>query len=162
MEDQELTQPRGSAAFFGRAIVRELRAVSGSPAEAGGSYFVMGQSNRITLVVLFPSLITLYGCQDLVPRDTQSLFFPGLQRSEIFGFLAGFGTTFAAVPDLVSMLKRRSRAGMYPMMAAIMGTFSDPLGLLRDFDCFATSDRMERGRSFDKFPNGRGLRLLRP
>ena len=29
----------------------------------------------------------------------------------------------AAVPDLVSMLKRRSRAGMYPMMAAIMGTF---------------------------------------
>jgi MtN3 and saliva related transmembrane protein len=37
--------------------------------------------------------------------------------------LAGLGTTFAAVPDLVSMLKRRSRAGMYPMMAAIMGTF---------------------------------------
>jgi MtN3 and saliva related transmembrane protein len=33
------------------------------------------------------------------------------------------GTTFAAVPDLVSMLKRQSRAGMYPMMAAIMGTF---------------------------------------
>src|SRR3984893_17664263 len=32
-------QPRGSAAFFGRAIVRELRAVSGSPAEAGGSYY---------------------------------------------------------------------------------------------------------------------------
>ncbi len=39
MEDQELTQPRGSAAFFGRAIVRELRAVIGSPAEAGGSYY---------------------------------------------------------------------------------------------------------------------------
>ena len=87
------------------------------------SVVVMGQSNRITLVFLFLSLITLYGCQDLVPRDTQSLFFPRLQRSEIFGFLAGFGTTFAAVPDLVSMLKRRSRAGMYPMMAAIMGTF---------------------------------------
>jgi MtN3 and saliva related transmembrane protein len=83
----------------------------------------MGQSNRITPVILFLSLITLYGCQDLVPRDTQSLFLPGLQRSEIFGFLAGMGTTFAAVPDLVSMLKRRSRAGMYPMMAAIMGTF---------------------------------------
>jgi len=133
-------------------MVRELRVVIRGPAEAGGSYYerpkkpgahqstsrehgpdllsnpadsvvVMGQSNRITLVVLFLSLITLYGCQDLVPRDTQSLFFPGLQRSEIFGFLAGFGTTFAAVPDLVSMLKRRSRAGMYPMMAAIMGTF---------------------------------------
>jgi len=111
----------------------------------------MGQSNRITLVVLFLSLITLYGCQDLVPRDTQSLFFPGLQRSEIFGFLAGFGTTFAAVPDLVSMLKRRSRAGMYPMMAAIMGTFSDPLGLLRFIDCIPTGDCMERGRGFYKF-----------
>jgi MtN3 and saliva related transmembrane protein len=33
------------------------------------------------------------------------------------------GTTFAAVPDLVSMLKRRSRTDMSPMMAAIMGTF---------------------------------------
>jgi MtN3 and saliva related transmembrane protein len=37
--------------------------------------------------------------------------------------VAGLGTTFAAVPDLVGMLKRRSRTGMYPMMAAIMGTF---------------------------------------
>jgi MtN3 and saliva related transmembrane protein len=83
----------------------------------------VGQYHRIALVVLFLSLITLCGCQDLVPLDTQSLFFPGLRRSEIFGFLAGFGTTFAAVPDLVRMLKRRSRAGMYPMMAAIMGTF---------------------------------------
>ena len=83
----------------------------------------MGQSNRRTFVVLFLSLITLCGCQDLVPRDTQSLLFPGLQRSEVFGFVAGFGTTFAAVPDLVSMLKRRSRAGMNPMMAAIMGSF---------------------------------------
>jgi MtN3 and saliva related transmembrane protein len=83
----------------------------------------MGQYHRRALVVLFLSLITLCGCQDLVPLDRQSLFFPGLQRSEIFGFLAGLGTTFAAVPDLVGMLKRRSRAGMSPMMAAIMGTF---------------------------------------
>jgi hypothetical protein len=83
----------------------------------------MGQSCGRTLVLLFLSLITLCDCQDLVPRDTQSLLFPGLQRSEVFGFVAGFGTTFAAVPDLVSMLKRRSRAGMNPMMAAIMGSF---------------------------------------
>ena len=53
----------------------------------------------------------------------ESLLFPGLQRSEVFGFVAGFGTKFAAVLDLVSMLKRRSRAGMNPMMAAIMGSF---------------------------------------
>lgn len=42
---------------------------------------------------------------------------------EIIGFVAGFGTTFAAMPDLIAMLKRRSCAGMNPTMAAIMGTF---------------------------------------
>jgi uncharacterized protein with PQ loop repeat len=39
------------------------------------------------------------------------------------GFVAGFGTTFAAVPDLVAMLRRRSSKGMNPRMAAIMGVF---------------------------------------
>lgn len=67
--------------------------------------------------------IALCGCQDLVPRDTQSLLIPRLHRSEIFGFLAGFGTTFAALPDLIAMLRRRSAAGMNPRMAAIMGVF---------------------------------------
>jgi MtN3 and saliva related transmembrane protein len=42
---------------------------------------------------------------------------------EIIGFVAGFGTTFAAMPDLITMLKRRSCVGMNPTMAAIMGTF---------------------------------------
>jgi uncharacterized protein with PQ loop repeat len=37
--------------------------------------------------------------------------------------VAGFGTTFAAVPDLVAMFRRRSSAGMSPRMAAIMGVF---------------------------------------
>ena len=37
--------------------------------------------------------------------------------------MAGFGTTFAAVPDLIKMLKRRSSKGMNPTMAGIMGTF---------------------------------------
>jgi uncharacterized protein with PQ loop repeat len=75
------------------------------------------------LAVLFLSMITLCGCQDLVPRDTPSLLDPKLQRSEVVGVLAGFGTTFAAMPDLVAMLKRRSSAGMNPRMTAIMGTF---------------------------------------
>jgi MtN3 and saliva related transmembrane protein len=35
--------------------------------------------------------------------------------------VAGFGTTFASMPDLIAMLKRRSSAGMNPRMAAIMG-----------------------------------------
>ena len=65
----------------------------------------------------------LAGCDDLIPHDTASLLSPRFQRSEFVGFLAGFGTTFAAVPDLVSMLRRRSSAGMNPRMAAIMGVF---------------------------------------
>jgi len=76
-----------------------------------------------TLVVLLPSLIAPSGCYDLAPHDPRSLLFPSLHRSEVFGFLAGFGTTFASMPDLIAMLKRRSSAGMNPRMAAIMGAF---------------------------------------
>jgi uncharacterized protein with PQ loop repeat len=43
--------------------------------------------------------------------------------SEIVGFLAGLGTTFAAFPDLLAMLKRRSSLGMNPRMGTIMGAF---------------------------------------
>ena len=43
--------------------------------------------------------------------------------NELIGFVAGFGTTFAALPDLLGMLKRRSCQGMNPTMAGIMGCF---------------------------------------
>ena len=79
--------------------------------------------NKLSLAVLLLSAVTLYGCEDLVIRDTSSLFIPRFQRSEILGFVAGFGTTFAGVPDLVAMLKRRSSAGMNPRMARIIGIF---------------------------------------
>jgi MtN3 and saliva related transmembrane protein len=46
-----------------------------------------------------------------------------LLRSEVFGFVAGFGTTFAALPDLIAMVKRRSSAGMNPRMPAILCVF---------------------------------------
>jgi uncharacterized protein with PQ loop repeat len=75
------------------------------------------------LAVLFLSLITLCGCQDLVPHDTPSLLDAKFHRSDVVGIVAGFGTTFAAVPDLVAMLRRRSSAGMNPRMTAIMGAF---------------------------------------
>jgi len=75
------------------------------------------------LAILFFGLATLSGCEDLIPRDTSSLLIPKFQRSEIVGLLAGFGTTFAVVPDLVAMLRRRSSVGMHPRMAAIMGVF---------------------------------------
>ena len=83
----------------------------------------MRRFNDLWFFVLLLSLFTLCGCQDLVPRDTSSLFIPRFQRSEILGFVAGLGTTFAAVPDLVAMLRRRSSAGINPRMAAIMGVF---------------------------------------
>ena len=83
----------------------------------------MGRSKTVTLVVLLPSLIALCGCQDLAIHDTQSLLDPYLKRSEVLGLVAGFGTTFAAMPDLIAMFRRRSSAGMSPRMAAIMGLF---------------------------------------
>lgn len=46
-----------------------------------------------------------------------------LQETEIVGIVAGFGTTFAALPDLVRMLRRRSSKGMNPTMAAILCVF---------------------------------------
>lgn len=76
---------------------------------------------RFGLVLLIS--FALCGCQDMVPHDTKSLLLPRFHRSEIFGLIAGLGTTFAAVPDLLAMLRRRSAAGMNPRMAAIMGVF---------------------------------------
>ena len=75
--------------------------------------------------LLFLGLMTLSGCEggDLVPRDMQSLLIPRFQRSEIFGFVAGFGTTFAAVPDLIAMFRRRSSMGMNLRMTAILAIF---------------------------------------
>jgi MtN3 and saliva related transmembrane protein len=83
----------------------------------------MNRFNGATLAVLILGLIALFGCEDLVPHDVPSLLDANIKRSEILGLLAGFGTTFAAVPDLVAMLKRRSTAGMNPRMAGIMGVF---------------------------------------
>ena len=78
---------------------------------------------RAMPAVLLLSLIALGACRGLTPQDTQSLLAPRFTRSEVFGFVAGLGTTFAAVPDLITMLRRRSTAGMNPRMAAIMGVF---------------------------------------
>jgi MtN3 and saliva related transmembrane protein len=73
--------------------------------------------------VIAISAIVLSGCESLAIPDTSSLFFPGLQKSEVFGFVAGFGTTFAAVPDLIGMFRRRSSKGINPTMAGIIGVF---------------------------------------
>ena len=83
----------------------------------------MNRFHRVTLAVFLPCLVALSGCEDLVPHDTQSLLNPNFKRSEVLGLVAGFGTTFAAMPDLIAMFRRRSSAGMNPRMAGIMGFF---------------------------------------
>ena len=76
---------------------------------------------RRWLVLL--GLIIICGCEGLTIQDTTSLLSPKFQRSEILGLVAGFGTTFAAVPDLFRMFRRRSSQGINPTMAGIMGVF---------------------------------------
>jgi uncharacterized protein with PQ loop repeat len=90
----------------------------------------VNRRNTLALVVVLLSLVFLCGwsglgpeTDSLLPQDTRSLLFPSFKRSEILGLVAGFGTTFAALPDLIAMLRRRSSAGMNPRMAAIMGVF---------------------------------------
>jgi MtN3 and saliva related transmembrane protein len=76
---------------------------------------------RRWLVLL--SVILICGCEGLAIQDTASLLSPRFQRSEILGLVAGFGTTFAAVPDLFRMFRRQSSKGINPTMAGIMGVF---------------------------------------
>lgn len=80
-------------------------------------------SKIVQLLGFLFNLLILAGCGDLALPDEASLLFPGFQRSEVVGIVAGFGTTFAALPDLIGMLKRRSSKGMNPTMAGIMGLF---------------------------------------
>jgi MtN3 and saliva related transmembrane protein len=83
----------------------------------------MDSRNPTILGLLVLCAIALGGCEDLVVHDTASLLAPRFQRSEIIGLVAGAGTTFAALPDLIAMLRRRSSKGMNPRMAAITGVF---------------------------------------
>ena len=82
----------------------------------------MTRLNRIALSFTLLLVILLAGCNVLL-KDAPSLLNPTFKRSEIVGLVAGFGTTFAAMPDLIAMLRRRSTAGMNPRMAGIMGVF---------------------------------------
>ncbi|MFZ5448190.1 MAG: SemiSWEET family sugar transporter [Thermodesulfobacteriota bacterium] len=79
--------------------------------------------DRMIRGLVLLGVIIICGCEELVPKDTASLLSPKFQRSEILGLVAGFGTTFAAVPDLVRMFRRQSSKGINPTMAGIMGVF---------------------------------------
>lgn len=79
-------------------------------------------SRAIITALFVGQVLILSGCEELT-KNTQSLLLPRFQRSDLFGFIAGLGTTFAVLPDLLAMLKRRSTQGMNPRMAAIIGCF---------------------------------------
>ncbi len=82
----------------------------------------MVSSKRLRLLGFLFSVMILAGCAQLA-QDTESLINSNLRRSDVVGFVAGLGTTFAALPDLIGMLKRRSSKGMNPRMAGIMCVF---------------------------------------
>lgn len=81
----------------------------------------MSARTRWACLLLFAT--ALPACAHLQVHDVSSLLVPRLLRSEIVGVVAGFGTTFAGFPDLMTMLKRQSSAGMNPRMAAITALF---------------------------------------
>ena len=82
----------------------------------------MKQYSKPAFMFVILTLIPLAGCQRLA-IDSGALFKPSVEMSEIVGFLAGLGTTFAAFPDFLAMVRRRSSQGMNPRMGAIMGVF---------------------------------------
>ena len=82
----------------------------------------MSRYKWLGIALLLLGTVVLAGCQRAV-IDTQKFFRPNTEMSEIVGFLAGLGTTFAAFPDLPAMLRRRSSEGMNPRTGAIMGAF---------------------------------------
>jgi uncharacterized protein with PQ loop repeat len=102
------------------------RAVDGGPGRGAAIEAEMHRDsfNRVMAYgVLLLSAITLGACAGLTIPDTSSLLVPRFHRSEVVGLVAGFGTTFAALPDLMRMFKRRSSRGINPTMAGIIGVF---------------------------------------
>ena len=83
----------------------------------------MRQLSKLWFLLLSLSVVTLAACDELFPRHLELLLRHDTELSEIVGFLAGLGTTFAALPDLIAMLKRKSSLGMNPRMGTIMGAF---------------------------------------
>jgi len=87
--------------------------------------------NSLWLAVLLGSAAVVIGLAalghsfvgQLRLRGVHVLIESAFSLKEVVGFFAGLGTTFAAFPDLVAMLKRRSSQGMNPRMAGLMGAF---------------------------------------
>ena len=91
------------------------------PAEAWDGCDSEASVRRIVTVSACVAL--LCGCAELALRNPTRLITARVHLPELVGFLAGLGTTLAALPDLLAMLRRRSSRGMNPRMPAITGLF---------------------------------------
>jgi len=83
-----------------------------------------------------------------------------MEITQIIGFVAGFGTTFAAMPDLIAMLKRRSRVGMNPRIGRDLGHFPDSLGNLQPFSRLEEHRHVECDCDSDQLSYRWGIFLL--
>ena len=119
-------------------------------------------AKKLPLLCFLFSMIIIAGCGELGIHDTESLLLPSFKRSEIVGFVAGLGTTFAALPDLIGMLKRRSSKGMNPRMAAIMGVFQILWVYYGLFYPFKTRDHLEYHCGGEQFYQRGCIFLLPP
>jgi hypothetical protein len=122
----------------------------------------MGRFNRWMLAALFLNLTALAGCAELIPRDTFSKLFSGFNRSDVIGFVAGLGTTFAANAGLGRNAQAPIQRGHEPQDGGHFGHFSDPLDLLWPFGWVTTGDRMELRGCADQFPERRCTSSFRP
>ena len=57
----------------------------------------MFSPKKLQLSLLVCTVMILAGCAEWTIHDTESLLFPRFRHSEVVGFVAGLGTTFAAL-----------------------------------------------------------------
>ncbi|MGZ4957821.1 MAG: SemiSWEET family sugar transporter [Methylomonas sp.] len=76
----------------------------------------------IAIVVTSGTVVASLALAEALPQR------PGLLElssnlDEVVGFVAGLGTTFAGLPDLIAMVKHRGTGGIRPRMNLITGLF---------------------------------------
>jgi hypothetical protein len=120
----------------------------------------MGRFSRVTLPVLFLSVIALTGCQGLVPHDTQSLLDPNLKRSDILRSCGGFWNDLCRSAGLDRNVPASVKRRHEPQDGGNHGRLPDSMGVLRSVDTVATGDPMERGRCGGQLRERRCIRLL--
>jgi MtN3 and saliva related transmembrane protein len=111
-----------AAANAGKEVTNIDAALRGLKFSLAEQIMKFSPINRVAVAMAFILVTALTGCQRLV-IDSDKILRSDTDLPEIVGILAGFGTTFAAFPDLLAMLRRRSSEGMNPRMGAIMGAF---------------------------------------